>query len=187
MRREGMIALAAMAFAIGFATSSVALDSTSRQRNDTFGWQAPNARMLNSKTEDQLDVNSAGYATVAAASNYSTSAGAASTATTASSVPVENISGIPSCSSGYVLMKSGSSLACVNQTALASDLYGAPSCSSGQALSRNSGGSYSCVSAGGGGGGGGACEVNVSTAGVPSGCWQYRDSCTGATWGVTCG
>lgn len=178
MRREGMIGLAALAVAIGFATSSVALDSTSRQRVDSFGWQPPNARMLNNKTEDQLDVNSSAtsaYATTANSASYATSAGTATSATTAASVPASNITGIPSCSSGYVLMKSGSSLTCVNRTALASDIYGAPSCSSGQALSRNSSGTYSCVSASGGGGGASSCSCQGQT--VPNGQYSCSYGC----------
>lgn len=57
MIRARITGLAALTVAAGFATSAVALDSTSRQRIDSFGWQPPNARMLNNKTEDQLDVN----------------------------------------------------------------------------------------------------------------------------------
>lgn len=199
MIRAGIVGLTVLAVASGLATSTFALDSTSRQRIDTFGWQPPNARMLNNKTESQLDVNSSAtsaYATTANSSSYATSAGTATTATTASTVPVENISGIPSCSSNYVLMKSGATLTCVNRTALANDLYGAPSCSSGQALSRNSSGTYSCVSASGGGGGSTfTCSGGTNAAGEPysgptvgaygwANIWSQRCQCTASnTWG----
>lgn len=195
MIRAGIIGLAVLVAAAGLTTSTFALDSTSRQRIDTFGWQAPNARMLNNRTEGQLNVNSAAtattsaYATTSNSANYATSAGTATTATTAASVPVSNITGIPSCSSGYVLMKSGSTFTCVNRTALANDLYGAPSCSSGQALTRTGSGSYSCVSASGGGGAAPACGVDRAmdfSGGCFCGDWcvayKCTDTCSGATW-----
>ena len=158
MGREGMVGLAALAVAIGFATSSVALDSTSRQRNDSFGWQAPNARMLNNKTEDQLDVNSAGYA------GYADDAGQLSGrnlnwvrnnglyAADAGSVDASGITGIATCSSGYVLKKTAAGFTCVNRvtgadvaySVDASDIAGIANCTSGYVLTRVSGG-FTCT------------------------------------------
>lgn len=181
MRRAHIIGMAALVIASGLGTSTFALDSTSRQRIDSFGWQPPNARTLNNKSEGQLDVNSSAtstYATTANSANYATSAGTSVTAATAASIPASNITGIPSCSSGYTLMKSGSTFTCVNRTALANDLYGAPSCSSGQALSRNSSGTYSCVSTSGGGSSGPSCSSPTTFAA----CLQYGGYTSNASW-----
>lgn len=96
MRRARIIGLAVFTFMAGLATSTFALDSTSRQRIDSFGWQRPDARSLYGKTEGQLDVNSAGYAgsagyaTTAGSATYSTTAGAVGYATTAGSASTAN-------------------------------------------------------------------------------------------------
>jgi hypothetical protein len=128
MKRKGFALMACVGllagFVAGFSAPSSALDSTTRQRIDTFGWQAPNARTLNNKTEDQLDVNSAGtssYATSAGSSGYAAAAGVVGYANTAGAAASATSAGTASYSSGAgngVAGVSGSTLTLSNGTSI---------------------------------------------------------------------
>lgn len=155
MKGKLLAAVAAISVTAGFATGSSALDATTRQRIDTFAWQRPDARSLDGKTEDELDVNSAGYA-----DNAGQLGGRDLTwvrnnglyAADAGSVDAAGITGIGSCASGYALKKTATGFTCVNRVSGADVAYsvddanitGVANCASGYVLTRVSGG-FTCI------------------------------------------
>lgn len=176
------IGIAVVATLLMAGTAIAANDSTSVEEVDV-PWQPPsyaatagsantagyanNAGQLGGKGESQLNVAAAGVATY---------------------VPSTGVTGLPTCSAGYVLQKTAIGFLCVNTISNASVANSANYSTaagngvagiSGSNLNLSNGSSYTLPSGGGGGGGPtGACSYTGTT-------WDHDDASNHfACWGT---